>query len=296
MNRVLQLDKGVALFISDIQGNREDFDQALFLYQLLKKNKACDYFVICGDLIHGYPGYPDDSFSLLKQVMKLKESDPGIILLLGNHELAHIVHWGLQKGFISFTDTFEENLKEDRAVYWEFLNSLPFALYTSGGLMVNHTGTSAAMAGEKSEDWDLLLSITPPHLWYQNFDFEKEFKIKQEQKDQFDGPFGQKIQESPMGKLLWEVFMNKNEYAYRKKHDRIVEGFHENMSKIAPFDVLISSHIEEKEGYKVVHDRHFRLCTSYGARDQQSKKYLLLDVAAKIESAQQLVPQLRNLW
>ncbi|MCJ8345976.1 hypothetical protein MJH12_10580, partial [bacterium] len=105
-----------------------------------------------------------------------------------------------------------------------------------------------------------------------------------------------KIKEKAEGHLAWEVFMNKNEYEYKKRYPKVLETFLENMSNIHPVKILISSHIEESKGYKIVNAKHFRVCTSYGANEDEDKKYLYLDTHTDFESAEDLIPRLRPLW
>ncbi|PCJ16349.1 MAG: hypothetical protein COB02_16435 [Candidatus Cloacimonadota bacterium] len=296
MSRVVHIKSGRMMVVSDIQGNKRDFDRIIQIYHLLKQHKKIEYLLICGDLVHGYPGYEDESFDLLNSIIKLRKSDKNIIHLMGNHELAHVLHWNLKKGMIDFTTNLEEKIKSHRSNYWDYLSELPFAVTTENGIFINHTGPSKALGGVKDPIYDLYLSVYKPHLWYQNLNFYKDFKMNQSLKNTFDAEFGMKIKEKPEGYLTWEVFMNKNEYEYKKKYPKVIDTFLENMSNIYPVKLLISSHIEESEGYKIVSSKHFRVCTSYGANDDEDKKYLYLDTQTNFESAQDLISRLRPLW
>lgn len=296
VSRVVHIKSGRMMVVSDIQGNKRDFERIIQLYQLLKNHKKIEYLLICGDLIHGYPGYDDESFELLNTIIELRKSDPNIIHLMGNHELAHVLHWNLQKGIINFTMNLEEKIQSNRAHYWSYLNDLPFAITTENGLFINHTGPSKALGGVKDPVYDLYLSIYKPHQWYQNLNFYREFKMNEELKTNFNQEFGLKIKDKAEGFLAWEVFMNKNEYEYKKRYPKVIETFLENMSKIHPVHLLVSSHIEESKGYKIVHPKHFRVCTSYGASDDEDKKYLYLDTMTQFTDAESLISRLRPLW
>ena len=90
--------------------------------------------------------------------------------------------------------------------------------------------------------------------------------------------------------------MNKNELQYGKEYEKIVEGFLTTMAELAPANLLISGHIKAQEGFKIVNNKHFRICTSYGASDDKLKKYLLLPTDQRFQSAHELVPFTRNVW
>tara|TARA_Y100000589_G_C27118839_1_gene615500 strand:- start:484 stop:1377 length:894 start_codon:yes stop_codon:yes gene_type:complete len=294
--RILQLSDGYAFVVSDLQGNVVDFERTLKLYYECKESGNCKYLLICGDLIHGYTGYHDESFSMLQKVIDLCKKDSDIILLMGNHELAHVMHWNLKKRDYSFTEDLEKQLQQDRFGYWQFLHDLPFAVFTKGGLVINHTGPSKALAGKTNELWDLFFKINSPWKWYNELDFEKSFGMLQDQKDFWNPDFGERTLETAEGKILWEVFMNKNELQYGEEYYQIVENFLITMNKLAPAKVIISGHIEESEGFKLVHEKHFRLCSSYGASLDESKKYLLLPVNKQFNRASELKPFLCSLW
>ena len=296
MRRVRQLKDGSALVVSDLHGNRNDFERTLKLYYGLKETGECRYLIICGDLIHGYSGYQDDSLSMLIRLIELLERDPDIIYLMGNHELSHVMHWKMQKSNQCFTQNFENQIKGDRYFYWNFLQNLPFAVFTQGGLVINHSGASKALAGTTDERWDLFFKIMSKSKWYSNLDFEDSFGIKDNQKNYWDPEFGSRTLDIAAGKILWEIFMNKNELQYGSNYQNYVNCFLATMNELADGNVLVSGHLEVENGFEIVNHKHFRICTSYGVKDQSYKKYLLLPTDKLFQDAQSLEPYLRNLW
>lgn len=294
--RILKLEQGRALIVSDLQGNRRDFDRCLTVFSELQKRHECDYLIFCGDVIHGYADYPDESLEIIDTIIELRRLNRKIILLMGNHELSHVMHWKLSRGLQTFTESFERKIKENRKIYWQFFHDLPFAIISAGGLFINHTGPSAALSGIKSEYWDLFWKKHEPHCWYKNLDIEKSFQINQSQKAQWDPSFAKKSLLNPEGKVLWEAFMNKNELDYASIYETLLEGFTKTMSKIAPTNLIISGHIQEEIGYRIVHEKHFRLCSSYGARNVSSKQLLLVTLKETYKHAEQLKSGLINLW
>jgi predicted phosphodiesterase len=296
MNRIKYLDKGIAMIVSDIHGNKRDFEQVITIYQLLKQYKLVDYLILSGDLIHGYPGYHDDSLELLNAVMAMQDLDPNIIYLMGNHELIHVMHLEVQKGYVEFTQRFEDRIKHNRLKYIKYLEKLPFAVMTGNGLFVNHTGFSGALGGVKSPDYDLFLSVYPAWQWYGEMSFTKDFNLDDEIQREFQHGFGAQILDIPQGKLIWEVFMNKNEHSYPEDYEAITERFLQGMCNYKPVHLLISSHIEETDGYRVVSDSHFRICTSHGVTDDKQKKFLLVSLEDNYPDANSLKAQMRYLW
>ena len=294
--RILKLDQGKALIVSDLQGNLEDFERCLELFFELYSAKNCDYLIFCGDIIHGYAGYPDQSLKIINTLINLQQTNTNIILLMGNHELSHVVHWKLSRGSHSFTDDFEKKILNDRERYWDFFQKLPFAVISEGGLFINHTGPSAALSEIKDEKWDLYWKHHSRKDWYQYLNIEESFLITKALKSSWNPIFGENLLKTPQGKILWEVFMNKNEYQYKSNYDQLIQGFITTMSVIFPVNLVISGHIPEENGYRVVHDKHFRLCTSYGAVNQSSKQCLLVSMENNYEDTNQLKSCLINLW
>ena len=296
MRRVRHLKDGCAFVASDLQGNQRDFERILSLYYSHKEADECKYLIICGDLIHGYSGYQDDSSIILTRLIELLERDSDIIYLMGNHELSHVMHWKMQKNNQCFTENFENELKGNRSFYWNFLQNLPFIVFTQGGLVINHSGASKALAGTTDEKWDLFFKINSKSKWYSQLDFEDNFSIQEYQKSYWDPEFGSQALGLAQGKILWEVFMNKNELQYGSDYENFVDGFLATMNELAYAKVLISGHLEAEDGFKIINHKHFRICTSYGAKDESSKKYLLLPTDKLFQDAQSLEPYLRNLW
>tara|TARA_Y100000589_G_C27040689_1_gene583040 strand:- start:78 stop:971 length:894 start_codon:yes stop_codon:yes gene_type:complete len=294
--RILHLHDGYAFVVSDLQGNLADFERILQLYYGRRQSVDSVYLLICGDLIHSYGGYNDESLKMLDMVIELSKKDLNIFLLMGNHELAHVMHWNLKKGNFNFSENLEIKMAEERHKYGHFLQNLPFAAFTKGGLFFNHTGPSKALAMINSEVWDLFFKFNSPWKWYSELDFEKSFGITEDHAEFWNQALGRKTLDTAEGKILWEVFMNKNELNYGEEYPRIVENFVITINKLAVANIIISGHIEESDGFKIVHENHFRLCSSHGASSNKSKKYLYLPIKKKFRKADELMPYLNNLW
>jgi hypothetical protein len=286
MDRLLRISSGYLLYASDIQGHEADFDRVLQRFSLLKEKHQATKLILGGDLLHGYPGYEDRSFSLLQRVMEL--GDPQIILLMGNHELSHVLHWRLRKGGLSFVENLEAKFGPHRRKYAQFLCSLPFGVLTAGGILLNHTGPSGALSPEPSQGQDEVL-----WNWFWNLDFRSSLPPGPVPLDAFEPEYGASLLNSKRGETLWEAFMNKNEFQiedYEKVLKRYLRRFD------PPCRYLISGHIPAPEGFQVISDRQLRVCTSYGAKDQNSKKLLLVDAARTYANMGEILGGLQPLF
>jgi len=280
------------LICSDLHGNLRDFEAVCQKYFYLKQQNKCDLLVLAGDLIHGYPGYQDQSLELLSRARSLKDANEAI-LLMGNHELSHLMHWDLKKGSNCFTSRLEMEMEPKTRVLWmrEFL-TWPLAIQTSGGVLINHSGASQSLAGMGDAQTSLVAKLSG----YRNFYLDAEFKQWAKQKDmsRFDTALGESYLKTPEGALLWEVFFNKNEHTWGSLYPEILNRY---LAKVAPgCNVLVSMHIEEPNGYRVVDSKQLRICSSYGVPKDSDKRLLLLESDKSYQDAPSLTNCLIPLY
>ncbi len=280
------------LICSDLHGNLADFEMVCQKFYQLKNRHECDLLVLAGDLIHGYPGYMDRSLELLTRAKSMKDSGDAI-LLLGNHELSHLMHWELRKGSACFTSRFELAMNPQERTFWmqEFL-TWPLALQTQGGVFINHSGPSQALAGMGDAKTSLIARLSGYRNWY----LEAEFKHWAQAKilDGWDPELGDIYLKTPQGALLWEVFFNKNEHSWPTHYPEILNRY---LEMVAPgCSLLLSMHIEEPSGYKIVAKNQLRLCSSYGCSSNSQKKVLLLDSDEVYSDAKDLLPLLVPIY
>lgn len=277
MNRLIRISSGKILFASDLQGVLYDFEQVLLKYAELRREGEADFLVFGGDVIHAYPGYDDDSLHLLERLMSISEEDPSIIYLMGNHELAHVLHWRLRKGQLDFTEELESRMGGAREEFIRFLSDRPFGLMTRGGVMMLHTGPSELLGSLKlNEEADLELWD-----WFWNVDFHKTLPNGPTPLQVFDPEFGRKLLTYRHGRILWEAFMNKNEYQY-DDYSNILRRYLANFQGLVSY--LVSGHIPVSSGAKNLYERQLRICSGYGAIDDSRKKLLLVEADMIYES------------
>lgn len=289
LDRLIKLSSGKLLFTSDLQGALHDFEQVLLKYSELRRAGEADFLVFGGDLLHAYPGYRDNSLELLQRLSSLREKDPNIILLMGNHELSHVLHWRLRKGRLNFTEELEEMIKGAREEFATLLSRLPFGIVTQGGVLLQHTGPSKVLGSLNLDDdgdeklWD----------WFWNIDFQESMPNGPAPLKVFKPEFGSNLLNTVQGKLLWEAFMNKNEFQY-EDYPSVLSRYLKNFQGTVSF--IISGHIPVATGAKKLFDHQLRICSGYGAQSDREKKLLLIDASLTYKNLGELEAGLVDLF
>jgi hypothetical protein len=299
MANIIDISKGRILISSDIQGNFEDYKQIRYkIFKELGKQGIVDYLVFDGDLIHGYSGYKDESKRILDDL--IDNSDRRIIPLMGNHEFMHLYHLNVQKAGRSFVWPFEEEIKENRPKYIKFIISMPYAIRTLGGVTINHTGANRGMGDSEmqpnkwtSDPFELMNTMVNHNHFLKNLE---KFVLRSEVGASFEKYYPQigiAFMNLTIGKILWDIFFNKNELEYGSdRYNTLLCGFLKTMGKgNLPQRFLVTGHIEVPEGYKVLFGKQLRISSSYGAQDT-NKVLALVDASRKYSSVDKLVDDL----
>jgi len=294
MSGVLDLEGGILLLATDLHGNLEDYQRVKAIFHEMRGRGEAQRLVLMGDLVHRYNSepHPDGSKEILDDL--IDNPDPRIIPLLGNHELMHIYGmYNVSKLGQLFVPELEALFGKDKKKYHAFMKSMPYAVRTKGGVLINHPGPSAAVTGIPQQDYMSLLTQTDGISFMQNLDHDAILK-KARAAGNGDECLG--FHETPEGAYLWEVFFNKNEAEYPGRMYKIILNcFLMIMSRgYEKQNFLVSGHIPEQEGHRVLHDKQLRLCSSYGA-DKDKKTISIVDAGRKYESIQELVDDLRPL-
>jgi len=137
------------LLTGDLHGNRQNFDLVLAAADLDHHPRR---HLVLQEVCHGGPTYPDTggcmSHTLLEDVAALKVRYPERVhFLLGNHELAELVDFPIQKNRKMLNLVFRMGLERTygpatdviRRAYVPFLQSCPLAVRLSTGLFVSHS-------------------------------------------------------------------------------------------------------------------------------------------------------------
>lgn len=137
------------LLTGDLHGNRRNFDLLLTVADLEGHPRR---HLVLQEVCHGGPTYPDSggcmSHTLLEDVATLKVRHPERVhFLLGNHELAELADFPIQKNHKMLNLVFRLGLERTygsatdviRQAYVPFLRSCPLAVRLSTGLFVSHS-------------------------------------------------------------------------------------------------------------------------------------------------------------
>jgi hypothetical protein len=331
--RIIDLDCGVAMVVTDLHGAWPVYCRLRDHFLALRARGQADMLVFCGDLIHAEkPGDPDYSLGILLDVMRLQQElgRDHVVMLLGNHELPHIYGVTLAKGDVSYTPGFEAALAAmdadpkaptRRADVIDFLMGLPFYARTKAGVLLTHAGaapeaaTVEAMERLLAVDHHSLLAETDAKLVAFGMS-EARASIERITQTPYDsqvrhflavsGPNDPRYNDLLRGmiishgseefELMWSALFSTNEYdSSVETYGFIVERFLQAVSKISPIEqrVLVAGHIAAPNGFRLIGTQQLRLATYAHARPRESGKFLLLNCEKRVNTAADLVNNLK---
>lgn len=314
------------MVVTDLHGDRDAFDRVLARFERHRRRGEADRLILLGDVIHGY-GSPDrdGSLGMVLDIMRLqRELGPDrVIMLLGNHEMPHIYGVSLVKGDLHFTPRFEHALERHRDAVLGFFRGLPFYVRTAAGVMLSHAGPSLDVVMHadllRHFDHDAILANADDIL-AQSDDldalyeqFQRLYGVPYEEmafrdlaiRGRQDPRYPHLLRAFMIGRqsaefrVLWNALFTQNEYGLTSQvYANGCAQFLRAFSTGAPAEqqVIASGHITTPNGQTVVNPYHLRFSSAAHARPRTAGVYLLLDCAAPVEGAHQLVPHLRPLF
>lgn len=335
LRRVLDLDDGLAMVVTDLHGSWEVYCRLRDWFLDRQAKGQVDHFVLCGDLIHSDgPDEVDSSLEMLLDVMSLQAEfgTNRVVMLLGNHELPHIYGLSLAKGSTQFTPRFEAALtrldQQYRSLYRrknviQFLASLPFFVRTRAGVMLTHAG--AAPDVTSVEHVNRLLNIdhheliTAAERELNRYDIESLRRgyahftglSYDEQARRFlavTGPSDPRYNDLLRAlfltgqntdfDLMWNALFSQNELDGNANYINTVRTFLQFVSEVSPHDqrVLVAGHIPVQNGYELVGPQKLRFASFTHAMPRRAARYLILDCGKQINSAADLLPHLRPVF
>jgi len=141
----------------DLHGNRRNFNLIRRIADLANHPRR---HLVLQEVCHGGPTYPANggcqSHTMLEDVAKLKVQFPHQVhFLLGNHELAELTEYPIQKNKQMLNLMFRLGLQhmygpaaeKVRQAYLPFLASCPLAVRLPGGVFISHSLPRAADTG-----------------------------------------------------------------------------------------------------------------------------------------------------
>lgn len=320
-SRIVDVDEGVALVVTDLHGAGAVYDRVRERFLALREQDAVQRLVLCGDLIHNDGAADkDDSLRMILDVMRLQEElgSDTVLLLLGNHEMPHIYSISISKGDIEYTARFEHALEESgkREAVLAFLRRLPLYVRTKAGVLLTHAGASPAVttteAAENilSFDHDALLMLAEDRL-RNGYDLgrlgtDTNYLRQAAHYLAVTGAHDPRLHHLLRGQLLsqteeqfhflWDVLFTYNEKTSSEQvYSFYVQKFLEAISALSEHEqrVVVAGHIGTRGGHRLVGERHLRLSSYAHANPTDAGEVLLLDCAAPVQWADELIPHLQ---
>ena len=137
------------MITGDLHGHRRNFN---LIRRIAALDRHPDRHLVLQEVCHGGPTYPQNggcmSHTLLEDVAKLIVQFPGRVhFLLGNHELAELTDYPIQKNRqmlnvmfrLGLQQMYGEATERVREASFQFLLSCPLAVQLPGGLFISHS-------------------------------------------------------------------------------------------------------------------------------------------------------------
>ena len=336
MSRIIDLNSGKAMVITDLHGAWDAYQRLRDLFLEKQAKGEVDHLVFCGDLIHNEGMEEvDASLDMLLDVMSLQTElgKDKVIMLLGNHELPHIYGLTLAKGSVEFTPRFESALTRldqrykvavKRQEVRKFLASLPFFARTKGGVLITHAGAASDVASIKhverllSLEHDDLIGLADRELkkfdigslqrGYSHFtgiSYDEQAKHYLAVSGAADLRYNELLRvlflsgQNTDFDLMWNTLFSQNELDVGESaYLKTLKNFLSYFSAVTKTElrVLVSGHISVKDGYAEVGKQQLRMASCTHAFPRKSARYLILDCEKTINSSEDLIPGLHHVF
>lgn len=335
VRRVVDLDSGIAMVVTDLHGAWEVYHHLREQFLDLHAKGSVDYLILCGDLIHREgPDSDDASLDIVIDVMDLQQAlgDDRVIVLLGNHELPHIYGLSLAKGSTQYTPRFETFLTRLDQLYRSryrrqdviaFLAKLPFFVRTRAGVLLTHAG--AADDVDSVVNFERLASIDHQALIEQADAELNKYDVESLRRgySHFTGlPYDDQAKrylavtgpddpryndllrvlfltgQNTDFDLMWNTLFSQNELDGNANYKNTVTQFLKVISEASPHEqrVLVAGHVAVKNGFGQVGPQQLRLASYTHAVPKRSARYLMLDCALPVQTAFDLTTGIRPVF
>ena len=319
MRRVLTLNHGHAMVITDLHGSWDVYAQLRNLFLEEYEKGHLQYLIICGDLIHSYDLFErDSSLDMIMDVMSLQRElgEDTIIILSGNHEMAHIYRIPLIKRGHEFTLSFNAALAHldskskhgdvnGQATYasqdiLQFFMKLPFYVMTQAGVLISHAGPAVSMLDLTNTQF--ILEFDHRELLKQHHEYlNTQVGIQNSQVS--DNSYHVLLKNQAF-QILQNVLYTQNEREIKDQNGQTMTiyevvtkqflGQFSNIFPDTPQRVVVSGHIPVQGGHEVINPYHLRLASYTHANPRDAGEYLILDCGQPIHFADELEPMLRS--
>ncbi len=321
--RLVSLDAGRVMVVTDIHGDWDLYARCRDIFLTGQARGELDALILAGDFIHSDDPARDRSLQITLDLMALKrELGPRLIVLLGNHEMAHIYHIVLARGRVLYTPTFEQAMGEHREAILDFFADLPFYVRTRSGVAVSHAG--GFPEAREAPAMERLLTLSHRQVLARvarRWPPEAREALRAEIASRAGVPYallakrymavggpddpryddyliGQLVSLEDEFNLLWSALFTKNERQYGGAYFAYLDALLKALSVgYAQQRVMITGHVGCDGGYLILgHGRQFRIASGKHATPVEAGRYLLFDAAQPVDDAQALMAGLKSVW
>ncbi len=321
--RLISIDAGLVMVVTDIHGDWELYTRCRDIFLAGQARGELDHLIIAGDFIHSDDPTREHSLQITLDLMAMKrELGPRLIVLLGNHEMAHIYHIVLARGRVLYTPAFERAMGEHREAILDFFASLPFYVRTRSGVAIGHAGGFPEAREAAAMEQLLTLSHRevlarvearwPPDVRealraeiasragvpYALL-AKRYMAVENPDDPRYDDYLiGQLVSLEDEFTLLWSALFTKNERQYGEAYFTYLDALLKALSAgYAQQRVMITGHVGCDDGYLILGcGRQFRIASGKHATPVETGRYLIFDAAQPVKNAQALMAGLKSVW
>jgi hypothetical protein len=324
MNRILDLDAGRIMVVTDLHGDYAAYCRYRDRFFALRAEGQADLFLLAGDYVHSTtPQEADRSLEIVLDLLRLRQTlGPQLVVLLGNHELPHLYGITISKGSLVYGPRFEKAMGPHRPGILEFFDSLPFYVRTRAGVAIAHAGAcepGMTVAGlQRLRDYAHQVELGKVEAFLAEQDrvslraglgklsnqayadmVAENLGVTDPTDPRYDDVLRGILVTSlsPAFQSLWEALFNKNEDEYGElKYLRILKAFLSCLSDgYVNQRALVTGHITVVGGHQIVAGQQLRLASWTHAHPVQAGEYLLFDAGQPIQGVENLLAGVHSL-
>ncbi|MFO0620522.1 MAG: metallophosphoesterase [Polyangia bacterium] len=254
--------RGRLLVSTDVHGNEEDIATLEAIFVALRAQEPQTHWVILGDVVHAPDAasrqqrpdlydYDDGSMQIVDRILAQQHAHPGHVhFVLGNHDHGHVGGPHTSKFYSDEVNALEDRLhRAERKRLQELFRSALFAVAAPCGVLLSHGAPDESLSDLR------MLDETPL----------------------------EPSQMSAMQRRMMRALLT----SYGQP-EPTVRALLDSLSKTLPFplSVVIHGHDRDDSGY--FYEGSHQLCPCLFGAPRQHKRYVLLDLSARYQSAQQI--------
>jgi len=325
MNRILDLDAGRVMVVTDVHGDYAAYCRYRDRFLALRAAGQAEVFLLAGDYLHSAtPQELDRSLEIMLDLLHLRETlGPNLVVLLGNHELPHLYGITISKGSLVYGPSFEKSMGPYRARILEFIDGLPFYARTRAGVSVAHAGAcepaTTAAGLQRLRDYSHRAELEKVDTFLAGQDraalrsglgklsnqvyadlAAENLGVADPDDPRYDDVLRGVLVTSLSStfQMVWEALFNKNEDEYGElKYAWILKAFLNGISEgYVNQRALVCGHVSVVGGHQIVANRQLRLASWTHANPVQAGEYLLFDAGRPIQGVDDLLAGVHSLW